>query len=390
MPPDAPPTEAVTILTVDDLPQNLRLLDAILSPRGYRVLSASSGEEALAMLPGSGADLVLLDILMPGMDGYQACRRIRNLPGFEFLPVIMITASGEQEKIRAIEAGADDFVSKPLNQGELLARVASLARVKRYQDTIERQSAELARWNTELEARVSAQVAELQRVNRLRRFLSPQLVDLVIDSGDEGFLASHRREIVVVFCDLRGFTPFAESSEPEEVMQVLAEYHEALGELIYRFEGTLERFTGDGLMVFFNDPLPVDDAAERAVTMAVAMRDRVIELAAGWHRRGHDLGFGIGIAQGFATLGRIGFEGRFDYAAIGSVTNLAARLCAAAASWQVLVAQRVFSATEGLAVGEPVADLDLRGFSRPIRAFDVTAIDHTRAIPHPTGSGVST
>jgi class 3 adenylate cyclase len=311
------------------------------------------------------------------------------MPGFEFLPVVMITASGEQEKVRAIEAGADDFISKPLNQGELLARVASLARVKRYQDTIERQSAELARWNTELEGRVAAQVAELQRVNRLRRFLSPQLVDLVIDSGDEEFLASHRREIVVVFCDLRGFTPFAESSEPEEVMQVLAEYHEALGELIHRFEGTLERFTGDGLMVFFNDPLPVDDAAERAVTMAVAMRDRVTELAAGWHRRGHDLGFGIGIAQGFATLGRIGFEGRFDYAAIGSVTNLAARLCAAAESWQVLVAQRVYSATEGLAVGEPVADLDLRGFSKPIRAFDVTAIDETRVAAQATGSGVS-
>ena len=378
MSPDAVTTEDVTILAVDDLPQNLRLLDAILSPRGYRVLTAASGEEALAVLPTSGADLVLLDILMPGIDGYEVCRRIRSTPGLEFLPVVMITASGDQEKVRAIEAGADDFVSKPLNQGELLARVASLARVKRYQDTIERQSAELAQWNSELEARVDAQVAELQRVNRLRRFLSPQLVDLVIESGDEGFLSSHRREIVVVFCDLRGFTPFAESSEPEEVMHVLAEYHRALGELIYRFEGTLERFTGDGLMVFFNDPIPVDDAAERAVAMAVAMRDRVTDLAAGWHRRGHDLGFGIGIAQGFATLGRIGFEGRFDYAAIGSVTNLAARLCGAAESWQVLVAQRVFSATEGLAVGESVGELDLRGFSRPVRVFDVTGIDQTK------------
>jgi len=378
MSPDAVSTEDVTILAVDDLPQNLRLLDAILSPRGYRVLTAASGEEALAVLPTSGADLVLLDILMPGIDGYEVCRRIRSTPGLEFLPVVMITASGDQEKVRAIEAGADDFVSKPLNQGELLARVASLARVKRYQDTIERQSAELAQWNSELEARVDAQVAELQRVNRLRRFLSPQLVDLVIESGDEGFLSSHRREIVVVFCDLRGFTPFAESSEPEEVMHVLAEYHRALGELIYRFEGTLERFTGDGLMVFFNDPIPVDDAAERAVAMAVAMRDRVTDLAAGWHRRGHDLGFGIGIAQGFATLGRIGFEGRFDYAAIGSVTNLAARLCGAAESWQVLVAQRVFSATEGLAVGESVGELDLRGFSRPVRVFDVTGIDQTK------------
>ena len=375
MPPDEPSDEPITVVAVDDLPQNLRLLDAILSPRGDRVLTAESGEEALGMLPDSGADLVLLDILMPGIDGYEVCRRIRRTPGLEFLPVVMITASGDQEKIRAIEAGADDFVTKPLNQGELLARVASLARVKRYQDTIHRQTDELARWNAELEARVTAQVDELERVNRLRRFLSPQLVDLVLDSGDERFLSSHRREIVVVFCDLRGFTPFAESSEPEEVMGVLGEYHAALGELIYRFEGTLERFTGDGLMVFFNDPLPVDDAAERAVTMAVAMRDRVAELAEGWSRRGHDLGFGVGIAQGYATLGRIGFEGRFDYAAIGSVTNLAARLCAAASAGQVLVAQRVFSATDGLAIGEPVGELDLRGFSRAIRAFDVTGID---------------
>ena len=378
MSPDAVSTEDVTILAVDDLPQNLRLLDAILSPRGYRVLTAASGEEALAVLPTSGADLVLLDILMPGIDGYEVCRRIRSTPGLEFLPVVMITASGDQEKVRAIEAGADDFVSKPLNQGELLARVASLARVKRYQDTIERQSAELAQWNSELEARVDAQVAELQRVNRLRRFLSPQLVDLVIESGDEGFLSSHRREIVVVFCDLRGFTPFAESSEPEEVMHVLAEYHRALGELIYRFEGTLERFTGDGLMVFFNDPIPVDDAAERAVAMAVAMRDRVTDLAAGWHRRGHDLGFGIGIAQGFATLGRIGFEGRFDYAAIGSVTNLAARLCGEAAAGQILISQRVHAATADILVAEPVGELSLRGFSRPIRAFDVKGLDAAR------------
>ena len=371
--------DAITILAVDDLPQNLRLLDAVLSPRGYRLLTATSGEEALAMLPTSGADLVLLDIVMPGIDGYEVCRRIRSSPGFEFLPVVMITASGDQEKLSAIEAGADDFVSKPFNQGELLARIASLAKVKRYQDTIERQAAELTRWNVELEARVSAQVDELQKVNRLRRFLSPQLVDLVIDSGDEAFLGSHRREIVVVFCDLRGFTPFAEASEPEEVMGVLAEYHAALGALIHDYEGTLERFTGDGLMVFFNDPLPCDDAAERAVSMAVAMRDRVADLAAGWSRRGNDLGFGVGIAQGFATLGRIGFEGRFDYAAIGSVTNLAARLCAEAGPGQILVAQRVFSAAEGVASGNPVGELELRGFSRPIRAFEVTGIDETKA-----------
>jgi adenylate cyclase len=365
-------TDQVTVLAVDDQPANLRLLDAVLSPKGYRVIMASSGEHALELLPSSNADLVLLDIVMPDIDGYEVCRRIRSAPETAFLPVVMITASGQQEKIRAIEAGADDFVSKPFDQSELLARVASLARIKRYQDTIAKQAAELAQWNAELEDRVNTQLEELQRMNRLRRFLSPQVAELLINAGDESVLGSHRREIVVVFCDLRGFTAFAESSEPEEVMGVLGEYHAALGELIFRYEGTLERFTGDGLMVFFNDPIPLDKPAQRAVEMALAMRDRVRTLAEGWSRVGHDLGFGVGIAQGFATLGRIGYEGRFDYAAIGSVTNLAARLCAEAGAGQVLVSQRVFSAVEDVAAGESVGALELRGFSRSIRAFHVS------------------
>jgi adenylate cyclase len=372
-------TEPVTILAVDDQPANLRLLDAVLSPRGYRVVRATSGEQALELLPSSGADLVLLDIVMPGIDGYEVCRRIRSASETAYLPVVMITASGHQEKTRAIEAGADDFVSKPFDQSELLARVASLARIKRYHDTITRQAAELAEWNAELEARVTTQLEELQRMNRLRRFLSPQVADLVINSGDDSILGSHRREIVVVFCDLRGFTAFAESSEPEEVMGVLGEYHAALGELIFRYEGTLERFTGDGLMVFFNDPIPLEDPTQRAVEMALVMRDRVAGLVEGWSRLGHDLGFGVGIAQGFATLGRIGYEGRFDYAAIGTVTNLAARLCGEADAGQVLVSQRVFSAVEAVAAGEPVGALELKGFSRPIRVFRVSRMINSSA-----------
>ena len=364
-------SDQVTILAVDDQPQNLRLLDAVLTPRGYRMVTAASGEQAMEILEKDVPDLVLLDIVMPGIDGYEVCRRIRNNPATAFLPVVMITASGDQEKVSAIRAGADDFVSKPFNSGELLARVASLARLKRYHDTINSQAEELRRWNAELEARVQTQLEDLQRANRLRRFLPPQLVELMLDSGDEEFLRSHRREIVVVFCDLRGFTSFAESSEPEEVMGVLQEYHEAMGELIFAYGGTLERFTGDGLMVFFNDPLPIDDAPARALRMSVAMRDRVRVLAERWRRRGYDLALGIGLAQGFATLGRIGFEGRFDYAAIGSVTNLAARLCDAAKPWQVLASQRVFHAAEPAVDGEPVGELQLKGFSRAVQVFDV-------------------
>jgi adenylate cyclase len=369
------------ILIVDDLPQNVRLLDAVLSPKGFRVATASSGEEALDVLGEEHPDLVLLDILMPGMDGYEVCRRIREDPATAFLPVIMITASGGEEKIRAIEAGADDFVSKPFDQAELLARVRSLVRVKRYHDTIENQAAELARWNSELEQRVQDQIEQLERVSRLRRFLPAQLADLIISSGDESFLHGHRREITVVFCDLRGFTAFAETAEPEDVWEILGEYHGALGDLIARFEGTLERFAGDGLMVFFNDPIPCDDAALRSVRMALAMRQRVQELADGWQRRGYELAFGVGIAQGYATLGRIGFPGRFDYAAIGTVTNLAARLCAEAGSWQILVSQRVNAAAEDLVVSRLVGELSLRGFSRPVRAFEVSGLDSARVTP---------
>ncbi|KJL43487.1 response regulator [Microbacterium trichothecenolyticum] len=368
--------DPILVLAVDDLEQNLRLLDAVLSPRGYGVVTAASGEEALAQLERHDIDLVLLDIMMPGIDGYEVCRRIRAVPRWRFLPVVMITASGDQGKRHALEAGADDFVSKPFDQAELIARVASLARLKRYHDTIERQAAELARWNVELEARVASQVEELERVNRLRRFLSRQVVDVVLDAGDEAVLASHRRDIVVVFCDLRGFTAFAEASEPEEVMGVLSEYHVVLGELIDRYEGTLERFTGDGVMVFFNDPLPLEDPARRAIEMAIEIRDRVGDLTAEWHRRAIDLGIGIGVAQGYATLGRIGFEGRFDYAAIGSVTNLAARLCAAAAAGQILVAQRAFTAVEEHIAASPVGELDVRGFSRAVRAYAVDGIRH--------------
>jgi class 3 adenylate cyclase/CheY-like chemotaxis protein len=369
------------ILVVDDLAQNVRLLEAVLSPKGFRVAAASSGEQALDVLSKERPDVVVLDILMPGMDGYEVCRRIRQDPGTAFLPVIMITASGEEEKIRAVEAGADDFVSKPFDQAELLARVRSLIRIKRYHDTIEHQADELAGWNRELEQRVQDQIEQLERVSRLRRFLPAQLADLIISSGDESFLHGHRREITVVCCDLRGFTTFAETAEPEDVWEILGEYQGALGDLIDRFEGTLERFTGDGLVVFFNDPLPCDDAPLRSVRMALAMRQRVQELADGWQRRGYELAFGVGIAQGYATLGRIGFAGRFDYASVGSVTNLAARLCAEAAPWQILITQRVNAAAEDLIVSRLVGELSLRGFSKPVRAFDVSGLDSARATP---------
>lgn len=366
---------AVRVLAVDDQDTNLRLIDAVLSPRGYDVVLCQSGAECLLHLAEDDlVDLVLLDVLMPGIDGYEVCRRIRSRPETEFLPVVMITASGEQQRVKALEAGADDFVSKPFDQSELLARIASLARLKRYHDTITRQATELEAWNEELTRRVEAQLGELERIGRLRRFLSPQLADLVM--ADEGLLQSHRREIVVVFFDLRNFTTFAETSEPEEVTRVLGEFHAALGRLIHQHEGTLERFTGDGAMVFFNDPVPCPDPADRAVATALAANADVQALAEGWRRRGFDLALGTGIAQGYATLGRIGFDDRFDYAAIGSVTNLAARLSDTAAAWQVLTTDRVLDAlVRPLTGAEPLGELSPKGFARPVRVNDIS---HTR------------
>jgi class 3 adenylate cyclase len=373
------------ILAVDDLPQNVRLLDAVLSPRGFRVATATSGAEALDALSREHPDLVLLDIRMPGMDGYEVCRRIREDPNTAFLPVVMITASEGEERIRAIESGADDFVPTPYDQAELLARVRSLVRIKHYHDEIERQAAELknqaaelARWNRELEQRVQDQVEQLERVGRLRRFLPAQVADRMISSGDHSFLNAHRREITVVCCDLRRFTAFAGTADPEYVWQILGEYNSALGELVSRHEGTLERFTGDGVVVFFNDPNECDDPPFQSVRMALQMLARVQELAEAWKRKGNDLGFGVGVAQGYATLGRIDFGGRFDYASVGSVTNMAARLCAEAKPWQILITQRVNAAVEDRVVTRPVGELTLRGFQQPVPAFEVIELDSAR------------
>lgn len=361
----------VTLLAVDDQPANLRLLDAVLAPHGYQVVTAMSGPAALEMLDHLDVDVVLLDIVMPGLDGYEVCRRIRAGERTSYLPVVMVTASGTQQRLAALEAGADDFVTKPFDRSELVARVASLARIKRYQDTIEQQAAELSAWNAELEQRVRDGVVELERTSRLRHFLSPQLAEVVV--GDQSLLESHRREIVVVFCDFHGFTAFAETSEPEEVMGVLGEYHEVVGRQVHENGGTLERFTGDGIMVFFNDPVTCHDPAERAVRMALQIDERVQKLAATWLRQGYHLTHRSGVAQGYATLGRIGFEGRFDYAAIGSVTNLAARLCQDAGDWEVRVTDRVLAVLEGRVESVPVGDVRPKGFSRTVRVHTVSS-----------------
>jgi adenylate cyclase len=363
------------ILLVDDNPTNLDILQARLAVHHYGILRATDGEEALAIAREKKPALILLDIMMPKMDGIEVCRHLRADPSLPFMPIIMVTSKADSKDVVAgLDAGADEYLTKPVDHAALVARVKSMLRIKALHDEVLEQKAQLAGWNRTLEQRVQDQLMELERVGRLKRFLSPQLVDALISSGGERLLESHRREIVAVFCDLRGFTAFSEVVEPEEVMKILREYHAAVGSLLFRFEGTLEHFAGDGLMIFFNDPLPCPDPAARAVRMAVATRQQMNELSGKWRKRGHQLGFGMGIAQGYATLGMIGFEGRIDYGAIGPVASLASRLCDEARSAQILISQRVYSAVEELVEAEPLGELNLKGFHRPIAAYQVTGL----------------
>ena len=514
-----------TVLAVDDTPENLRLIEALLVPQGYQVVTASSGREALALLPKERPDLLLVDIVMPEMNGYEVTKAIRADADWRHVPVIMITATGGADLVRSLEAGADDFVSKPFDKNELLARVKSLIRVKSYHDdladALDRQTAvgdvlrevgratsdtepvfravldharrlcradEVVVWDREGDlfryvadtmgnaawrefmiahpqdlrangvvgraARLkrsvhipdvdadpdypAALVAEFRKytpmkqglgvpmildgevigalsiwwgdgsrpvsereiqlvetfadqaalaVNNVRlfqtverqreelsRYLSPQIGALITSDEGKKLLDGHRRAVTVVFCDLRGFTPFSETVEPEEVLSVLRTYHKAMGELIAEYGGTLEHFEGDGMMVFFNDPVEVTDHEDRAVRMAVAMRDRFAQMSQPWKKKGYDLGFGVGISVGYATLGRIGYEGRYDYAAIGNVTILAQRLSARAETGQILISQRLNAAVEDRIGTAPIGELELKGMSRPVPAFAVTGI----------------
>jgi adenylate cyclase len=367
-------SERRTILVVDDTPRNVKFLADLLGAKDYAVRTADSGDAALAEIQRSCPDLVLLDVMMPGMSGYEVCRAIRENLETRLLPVVMVTALDPgEERVKGIEAGADDFLTKPINTAELLARVRSLLRIRELHETVRAQGAELAEWNRTLGRRVEEQVSQLGRLEGLKRFLPPQLAELILRDGMQG-LQPHRRWVAVVFMDMRGFTAFAESAEPEEMMDVLAEYHAEMGRLILAHEGTLERFTGDGLMIFFNDPVEVPNPEERAVRMAVAMRDGAREMCGRWKRRGHDIAMGIGITSGYATIGMIGFEGRRDYAAIGSVTNQAARLCAVAAGGQILVSDRLLTQVEGIVEAEPMGELELKGFRRPVMTHNVLRV----------------
>jgi len=368
------------ILAVDDVPENLDIVRMRLEAHGFEVVTATDGEEAIEQTHKYRPDLILLDIMMPKLDGISVLKILKQDQTLGFIPIILLTAKADRSDVVAgLDAGGDDYLTKPFDQAALIARVRAMLRIKSLHDTVQDQAAQLAaqteeleRWNLSLKQRVDEQVSEIEKMGKLKRFLSPQVADVIAAAGDQqNLLNSHRREVTVLFCDLRGFTAFTEIAEPEEVMTVLHEYHDALGLLIDRYEGTLERFAGDGLLTLFNDPLPCPDHTVRAVRMAIDMRESIANLARTWKKRGHDLGFGIGIALGYATLGQIGFDRRYDYSAVGTVTNLASRLCDEAKPGQILVDQRAFNFLEEDFETRSIGTLSLKGFRRAIEAFEV-------------------
>jgi class 3 adenylate cyclase len=363
------------ILVVDDNAANREMLGRRLEREGHRVQLAAGGREALEQLRARRVDLVLLDVMMPELNGYEVLQQLKADENLRDVPVLMISAVDEIESVvHCIELGAEDYLPKPFDPVLLRARIGACLEKKRLRDRDAQHLQALAQWSRTLEQRVAEQVSLVERLGRLKRFFSPQLAELIVAGGADDPLKTHRREVTVCFLDLRGFTAFAETTEPEEVMGVLREYHAEMGKLILEHEGTLERFTGDGMMIFFNDPVPVANPGERAVRMALAMRERVAELIGKWHKLGYELDLSIGIALGYATIGAIGFEGRWDYGAIGSVTNLAARLCGEAKPGQILIAKRVLAMTEGLLRVESAGELALKGFHRPIPAYSVLGL----------------
>lgn len=363
-----------TLLIVDDAPQNLSLLSGLLD-RDYRVKLATSGARALEIVAAGKPDLILLDIVMPEMDGYEVCARLKaNVDTYD-IPIIFVTSlDGTDDEARGLALGAVDYLTKPVNPAILQARVHTHLALRQQATTLRDQARALHELNLTLEARVAEETVRVKRLERLRRFFSPAVADVLMSTDNDAFLAPRRREIVVAFLDLRGYTAFTENFGADEVMRVLSEFHAAMGELIMQYGGTVERFTGDGMMIFFNDPIEIDDPASTAMAMAAQMQTRFTELTKAWRLRGYTLTMGIGIAKGVATIGAIGFDGRRDYGAIGSVTNLAARLCAEAEGGKILVSAAVAASTghdRPLPALSAKRALTLKGFRDAVEVFEV-------------------
>jgi class 3 adenylate cyclase len=339
------------LLVADDNADMRAYLERLLC-KHYRLVLAKDGAEALELIRSRRPDLIVTDVMMPKMSGYDLLKAVREDQDLRSIPVIFLTArAGTDARVESLDAGADDYLSKPFDEHELHARVGNLLRARAQE----------------------REIIQLQK-EKMGRFLPPHLADMITCGDREDFLKGHRTEITVVFIDLRGFTAFAEAADPEDLMSVLKQYHTEMGHVISQYGGTLERFAGDSMMVFFNDPLPLPDHAGEAVRMAIAMRDRIEGLRSQWTVRGIHLGAGIGISTGYATIGVIGFEGRKDYAAIGPVTNLASRLCSEAKHNQILTLARTLEFVGNNICTEPIGELALKGFQRPVMTYNIIGL----------------
>ncbi|MDZ4083742.1 MAG: response regulator [Bdellovibrionales bacterium] len=363
------------ILVVDDDWDVGATICDLMQMNGYNVSYAASATAALDYLKENDVDLVISDVRMPGINGFEFCRLARTLWANEFVPIILLTGNeSEFEMVKGLDSGADDFIMKPPLPAELFAKIRALLRLRSLQLKNKEQAEMLSHWNRDLESRVQNQVTELQRLERFKRYFSPHVAELIVGDDFEARIGTHRREITSLFVDLRGFTAFAESASPDDVMRVLNEFYAVVGGIAMSHNATVGSLTGDGMMFFFNDPVEIPNHRLEAVRVAVEIRGRVRELTTKWQQQGYRLGFGIGLAEGHATIGGLGFNAFWTYTVVGSTVNLAARLCAEARDGEILVSDRFRSSVQGSVQVEPCGLRSFKGFSDGIVVFNVTDV----------------
>jgi len=354
------------ILVVDDNPQNVQIMKARLSTQDYDIIEAFDGEQALKKVEEQDPDLILLDVMMPKMDGFQVCQKLKSDDKTKLIPIIIVSArAGTEDILKGLELGADEYLPKPYEHVELLARVKNMLKLRIAQK-------DLQELNNTLEEKVRKQVALLESEKRLERYLNPQVVDMIMKGGELSKMMNSRKLLTLFVSDINNFSGISERTEPEDVVALLNNYFSSMSDIVFKYGGTLDKFLGDGLLVFFGDPMPYEDHAQRAINMALEMKEKVEELRKDWKAAGHDLDITVGINTGFATVGNMGSEKRLEYTVIGNQVNLAFRLCAEAKPGQIVISQRTYSLVEKDFAIEKIGDVTVKGIITPVTIYNVT------------------